>query len=149
MSWLGNVTTSFAKWATDQISSLVSRVTVVEGKQIFTKKFISAQQTITAAGQLVIPHGLGVVPELVTATLVCITAEQGYAVGARIPAQVTQVATSALDNKGGSIQLDTTNLTVRFGNAGGASNYDTVHATTGAAVGLSNANWQIIYKAYA
>lgn len=139
----------FVKWATDQINSLVGRMTTAEGKLVVTKVYTSPQQTITAAGGLTLAHGLGVVPKFVTAQLVCTVAENGYAIGDTLQCVVTEIATSALDGKGHVIKVDATNITVRFGSAGGGSNFDAVNATSGAAVGLLNTNWKVVYTAYA
>lgn len=115
----------------------------------FTKEFISAQQTITTAGLLTLAHGLGVAPKVIMPVLVCTTAESGYSVGNTIPCPYTAVSTSANDNFGASIDFsDPTNILVRYGSAG-AGVFLYTHKTTGALVGLTNANWRLVMRAWA
>jgi hypothetical protein len=108
-----------------------------------SKRFESANQVITAAGLLTIPHGLGAVPDVVTVVLECVTAEYGYSVGDLVLLSPSERATGF----NLSIRVTPTNLVVRF--ASSATALIVIHATTGAGVALTNANWRIRFKALA
>lgn len=108
-------------------------------------KFTSAEQTITAAGSLTIPHGLGTADLMVQARLICKTAEGGYSIGDEVVVN-NSINTSA-NPQGQSIVPDATNLNIRFGS--NASTYDILDKTTGAEFNITNANWKLIVKAWA
>lgn len=101
-----------------------------------------ADQTITAAGALTLAHGLGRVPAIVSAQLVCQTGELGYTAGQVVAWGGTQDVTFVANtNAGYSAILDSTNLTIRFGSD--TSTFSIPHATTGVATTITNANWKI------
>jgi len=109
----------------------------------FSNLFTSTAQTITTAGQLVIPHGLTKKPVLVAAYMTCVTGELGYTSGDEIAANVAgDVGTGSW---GMSVLLDATNLTVRFG----ASGMIATHKTTGVGTLITNGNWTITFRAWA
>lgn len=114
----------------------------------FTKSFVSAEQTITAAGTLSLAHGLAEPPRLMEPVMICKTAENGYSVNDIIPANLS-VSSSASDNFGASFEISgSTNIVIRFGN-NPVSSFLALNKTTGAAVALTNANWRLIVRAYA
>lgn len=114
---------------------------------IFTKSYVSAEQTITAAGTLTLAHGLGEPPKLVAPVLICKTAEFGYSIGDIIPMPPGQ-STAALNNFGASIEISgSTNIVIRYGAA--ATSFLGVNKTTGNTEVLTNANWRLIMRAYA
>ncbi|TIR24033.1 MAG: hypothetical protein E5X34_13340 [Mesorhizobium sp.] len=102
----------------------------------------SAQQTITNAGQLILAHGLGIKPKIVTAVLVCQTAELGYSVGDEA---FIAVANMFGTPKGLSCVPDATNLTVRYGSGG----LELLNKTTGNSTAITNANWKFVIRAWA
>jgi hypothetical protein len=107
--------------------------------------YLSDAQTITTAGQLVLAHGLGAVPELLSYRLVCVTDEAGYVAGNVIP--VDFATSSATTNAVNTAKIDATNITVRFSDA---TNCFTVgHATTGVLTALTNSKWQLQVRAWA
>lgn len=109
----------------------------------FSNLFTSTAQTITTAGQLVIPHGLTKKPVLVAAYMTCVTGELGYTSGDEIAVNVAgDVGTGSW---GMSVLLDATNLTVRFG----ASGMIATHKTTGVGTLITNGNWTITFRAWA
>lgn len=111
----------------------------------FTKSFSSAQQTITSGGTVTIPHGLGVKPTLVQYVLQCITAEAGYSVGA----EVWQVQANPGTTFGSlPMVIDATNIVVRYG-ANSTSFWAGNFGTGAGAVGLTNANWRLVVRAWA
>jgi hypothetical protein len=109
-----------------------------------TKGYLSAEQTITSAGLIILPHGLGVKPKLMQLSLVCKTAEAGYLVGEEVVVSVNQTATAA--DRHTSIRIDATNITIRFSST--ATAFYVANATTGAGAALTNANWRLVVSAY-
>jgi hypothetical protein len=107
--------------------------------------YLSAAQTITSAGQLVLAHGLGAIPELISYRLTCVTAEAGYVAGNVIPVDFT--ATSATTDAINTAKIDATNITIRFSDA--TNCFAVGHATTGVLTALTNANWQLLVRAWA
>lgn len=110
----------------------------------FTKEYVSPEQTITSAGLLTLPHGLGVAPKLWMRYLVCKTAELGYSVGDIVDVTHTQDTTSAW---GLSIVPDATNLVGRYGAFTGV--FYVLHKTTGNPTTIANANWRLVIRAWA
>lgn len=111
---------------------------------IFQKSYTSGNQTITAAGQLVLAHSLGAQPKLVQLFFKNLTTENGYSVGDELMAAPGPVTSSATD-RGLSVVTDATNVTVRYS----ANAQLVIHKTTGVMVTLTPANWALIVRAYA
>jgi hypothetical protein len=113
---------------------------------IFSKGYDSGDQTITAAGLLTLPHGLGVAPKTIDAFLKCATADVGYS-----PGDVLHDSGSSnfdgTNSRGVGIYSDATNVYVRFGSA--TNTFGIIHKTTGALGGITNANWRYIVRAFA
>jgi hypothetical protein len=110
-------------------------------------KFVSSEQTITAAGSLTLPHGLGVAPTLFQLFLICKTAELNYSVNDEVPISVSSFTTSVGDNYGVQMTPDATNLNLRFGSR--ASVFFLNNKTTGAGAAITPASWRLIVKAVA
>lgn len=106
--------------------------------------FVSSEQVITTGGSLTIAHGLGAIPTLVQARLVCQSAEEGYSVGDELIVNNLLNSTGG-GNDGQALMLDATNINIRFGNASPV--YDILNFSTGNAVSITNANWRL--KVYA
>jgi len=105
--------------------------------------FTSAEQTITSAGTITVTHGLGVVPDLVETYAICKTAEQGFAVGDLVRVEFTGSSTTV--TRANSIWADNTSLRVRYSDV--TNCFTMANKTTGAFIGLTNANWRLILKA--
>lgn len=110
----------------------------------FVNSYISSAQTITAAGALTLAHGLGAIPTLVTSFLECQTSEGNYSQGDLV--YVPGGSTSG-SSQGVSIIPDATNLNVRFGLS--ANTFSLLNKTTGGVFDITNANWKIIFSAWA
>lgn len=108
-------------------------------------KFTSTDQTITAAGQLTIAHGLGAIPFDYMIELVNTTAEHNYSIGNTTRPQFVQYSITG-NGKGVSIVPDSTNLVVRFGND--ANTFNVLDKTTGAEAEITNASWDLRIKAW-
>lgn len=109
----------------------------------FSQAFTSTNQTVTTAGQLVLAHGFGVVPELVQMRLECLTAEDGYSIGDFVIVDSMHNTAS----QGASIVIDATNVTIRMGSSAAA--FTIANKTTGTFVGITNTRWELIVKAWA
>lgn len=112
------------------------------------KVYVSAQQAITSGGALTLAHGLGVVPGLITATIVCQTAELGYSVGDPlfVGASPLSLGTGSA-GFGITVVADATNLNIRYGSS--SSVFITNHKTSGNSVYLNNPNWKLVVRASA
>lgn len=111
----------------------------------FSNYFSSTAQTITAAGTLTIAHGFGRKPAYVWAVLKCTSTEFGYAVNDEIFRPVGTEDLGGVDGYGCEVIADGTNLYIRFGS--GATTFRAINFTTGQAGGLTNAKWQVIFRA--
>lgn len=109
---------------------------------VLTESYTSSAQTITSAGPLTLAHGLSGKPEKVVLWLKCTTAEYGYAVGDETPVSVS----ASLGNLGISIVADSTNINIRYGSA--ANTFYITDHSSGVGVGATNANWNLIVKAW-
>jgi len=107
--------------------------------------YVSTDQTITSGGLLTLAHGLGVQPKMVMIELVCVTAENGFAISDVI--MVGYAATTSGTNRNNAIYYDATNINVRFSNEANCFTY--ANRTTGNAVSLTNANWNLRVRAFA
>ena len=112
-----------------------------------TKGFESAEQTITAAGALTLAHGLGVEPKLFQVMLVCKTAESGYSINDKVSVASGASYAGGANARGVSIVPDTTNLNVRFGAETGV--FQIANKSSGVLVGITNANWKAVFRAWA
>lgn len=113
---------------------------------VFSKAFASSQQTITGGGLLTLAHSLGVAPKLISAYLVCQTAELGYAVNDQV--EVSLVVNSTAGNtRANGVYFDATNVYVRFFNGGGV--FTIANKTTGNTSTITDANWKLVVRAYA
>jgi len=121
--------------------------------------FRSAEQTITSAGQIILPHGLvGVTDPALIQIWVYIknlTAEAGYSQGDMllVPACQTTGAYTYPNLSGTQSTIglyivpDATNLTGRFANQGTTGMWFIANKTTGVSFGITNANWSVIIVA--
>lgn len=107
-----------------------------------TAWFTSSGNALSAGGTTGnLAHGLGAIPNVVVAELVCTTGEHGYTVG-----QVIQVPIGVdASNRGISIIKDATNIVARYGSGSGIMAYP--HATTGAGSQLTFTSWTLTLRA--
>ncbi len=111
---------------------------------ILVEKSNIADQVITAAGQLVLPHGLAAVPIVIIVQLVCQVADLNYSIGDVIQIGYDQESTT---NRGISVVPDATNLTIRFGSS--VTTFTLLDKTSGARSAATNASWQLRITCYA
>lgn len=110
-----------------------------------TQSFTSSDQTITSAGQLILAHGLGTIPLIVQHFLVNGTGEHGYSAG-----DVVQIGNFGDDfdrNRGMSVVVDATNITIRFGSL--AQVFNVIDKDDGTIATATNASWSLRVRAFA
>jgi len=141
----GNQLNPVAIWVQNLIDSLKAAFALVPTAIAFTKSFTSSDQVITSGGVLTIAHGLGAIPFDVAAFLVNQTAELGYSIGDVLKIDAGPHADGTAQ-KNQAIVPDATNLNVRFGVD--SPTYNIIRKDTGAAAGITNANWKLRLKAW-
>lgn len=110
----------------------------------FSKSFVSSNQTITSAGQIVLAHGFAIRPRIVTYELECLTAEGGYSIGDFVGVDFS--SSSVGNNAYNNPVLDTTNITIRYSDD--VNVFRIANKTTGASFPINNANWKLIVSAW-
>lgn len=105
-------------------------------------KFVSAEQTLPVNSELVIPHGLGANPDLVTLTLRCVTADLTFNPEDTLMIPGTGGFFSANPDRGISLKIDATNLTTITGTS------LMVMAPTHFTGAITFSRWRVTYKAY-
>ena len=109
-------------------------------------EFVSAGQTLTAAGSLTLAHGLPAAPKLIQARLICTTAEHNYSINDELMISLDEQSSSSVINYGMSVVPDATNINVRFGS--NASIFLILDKTTGAGASLTPGRWELIVRAW-
>lgn len=108
----------------------------------FQTSYDSGEQTITSAGALNLSHSLGAKPSVVSASLICKTAEAGFSIGD----EVMVTTWGGGSNQGFACRITTSQLQIRFGSD--STVFTVSHMTTGAATILTNSNWRLRLRAY-
>lgn len=112
-------------------------------------EYASAEQTITSGGTLTLTHGLGSRPKLLSYSLVCKEADQGFSVGDEVDVNggdSSQPGSSRYDGGFSSI-LGVSNIDIKYGVA--TSVFGAIHPSTGLLSGLTNGRWRLIVRAWA
>jgi hypothetical protein len=110
------------------------------------KPYVSAAQTITAAGALTLAHGLGATPTVFQVILKCVSTELNYSVNDLV---VCGNLADFSKNYGVSIVPDATNLNIRYavGTTSDAT-FGIPNKTTGSVNSITNAKWNAIFYAW-
>ena len=110
-------------------------------------RFESAEQSIVPGGTVTVAHGLGAVPGLAQATLVCKTSEHGFAVGRRIVLGQTSILSG--NNRVNILDFDGTDLSFTFSEYSNpfVATVKNSGSTTGTAVLLTNSRWRLVLSA--
>lgn len=138
---------TFAAAASNKFASSESIKAYIDNQSVLSKSFTSTEKTITAAGALVLVHGLSSVPYLIMPYLICKTAEFGYSVGDQVLINPAGNDPAGNNDKGASIVPDATNINIRYGSF--ASVFGIIRKDTGAATNITAANWKLIIRAWA
>ena len=101
---------------------------------------------MTANSTITLTHGLGSVPEIVTLILTCTITDAGYAVGDQITIPVNNGQTYSSNNYGYSTQISSTQIIIRIVN--GAGPLVIINKSTRALAALTEANWNLLVRAY-
>ena len=133
---------------TSTTESLVSPAKVkaaISSSVVFSAAYISAEQTITAGGLLTLTHGLGAMPSLIQARLVCKSSDLGYSVNDEV---IVNNHTNAVSNAsyGQSLEASSTTISVGFGQG---NVYQLLNKSTGAAALITPASWSLVVRAWA
>lgn len=110
------------------------------------RSFVSAQQTITAAGSLTLAHSLTVTPKLVECRLVCVSGEHNFSTNDILIVNPNTNAASA-NARGLALTVDATNCNVRFGSD--ANTFESFDFTSGNVAALTNSSWRLQVRAWA
>lgn len=111
----------------------------------FSKAFTSTNIVITAAATTTQTHGLGGIPTLVQARLICTSADDSYSVNDEVPISLN--GTDGALNTGAAVVADATTLTIRFGQNPGAS-FAILDKTGGTASQIDNTKWVFVIRAW-
>jgi len=106
--------------------------------------YTSTGQTITSAGALTLAHGLGAVPKIIQARLVCGTTDLGYSVSDEVCVDFGPLANDS--SRGVSVVPDATNLNIRFGSDSSA--FSLLNKGTGGVGNITNSSWTIKFLAF-
>lgn len=135
-----------------QVNSAANGVQWGAISQAISRYFESAQQTITASGTLTLAHGLGAVPKIIQAHLVCLTADVGYAVGDRVEVATSIGAyySSTDGNYAANMTVipDATNLTVLM-STGTFYLHNKSSLSTRGPSKITAASWKLVLRAAA
>ncbi|WP_320179664.1 pyocin knob domain-containing protein [Roseovarius pacificus] len=111
-----------------------------------TEKYKSTQQSITTGGSVTVNHGLSGEPEFMFLDAICVTANNGYSVGDRIPMGTTWPRGSGVSNRRTIHAIPTlTQILLQAGTADflqGVTKDGTGDAT------LSLSDWEFVVRAY-
>ena len=114
----------------------------------FTKEYVSAEQTITAAGALTLAHGLGATPKLTQCSFVCKTADGGYSIGDVVDYMTFDYfATGGPGVIGVAVVRGAANIEVRY--SSNPNVFVLIHKTTGAVHIPTLASWRLVVRAWA
>jgi len=113
---------------------------------VFTENFVSSEQTLTAQGTLTLAHSLSSKPLLMSAHIICKTAEFGYSIGDEV--EVSNILDAA-NNGGFSMHPDATNLEIQYGQLSTVFRVLKRSATVGQTTNITAANWKFVAKAWA
>jgi hypothetical protein len=126
----------------------VTRIESGSSGALISKQYESSAQTITSAGSLTLAHGLGSDPLIIYAYLVCLSADNNYSIGDKVPISIDMNNDQSTTSRGISVVFDSTNLNVRFGAQVG-SLFLMLNKNSGARGSATNTKWSIIFRAYA
>lgn len=108
-------------------------------------RYVSPEVAISAGASFGGTHGLGVMPYVVSAIMVCKTADAGYAIGDRVYIPGYPHGAGGTTT-GCTVGASTTNA---FGIISATNTVNLLHKTTGAAGAATTTNWRIVVECLA
>jgi len=112
-----------------------------------TQTYVStATVNMTPNTTLTFTHGLGSVPEVVSYTLTCTSADAGYAVGDKIQIPLNNGESYSSNSYGYTTQISTTDIKVAVVN--GAGPLVIVNKSSRALTALDETKWTLVVQAY-
>jgi hypothetical protein len=116
----------------------------LKGALGFSNFYVSSDVSIVLGSTLSFTHGLAIVPVKVLTTLVCVTADRGYAVGEEVelPSEISNITDGITTSRNGTI-IHVTVSTNSFG-----FYVKRKDAPVGGLASLTPANWQIRVRAW-
>jgi hypothetical protein len=110
-------------------------------------RFMSAEFAVPTTGAFAsvsVLHGLGTVPIMARAVIVCRTAEAGYQVDDEVDVSGVFATVSAIN---AGVAVNAASITLI--NLGGTTNWNIGNRTNGALVVITKANWRVKFYAMA
>jgi len=112
-----------------------------------TQTYVStATVNMTANTTLTFSHGLGAVPEVISYTLTCTTADAGYVVGEKIQIPLNNGESYKSTDYGYTTLVSSSTITITVVNGGGP--IVIVNKTTRALAALTESSWTLVVQAY-
>ena len=146
---LSVVTTGFRFFGLSGVAGIWPDINEIESsKSIGPRKFETPEITIAQASAFTFPHGLGVVPDIFQARVICKIAEEGYSVGEEVLINIAgndPGTGGTTENNGIMILPDSTDIFGFFGND--PTPIRIFNKSTGNVFNCTNANWRLIIKA--
>ncbi|WP_055128531.1 hypothetical protein [Pseudomonas mediterranea] len=127
-----------------------ANITIPSGG-VFSASYVSPNQTIAVSGRINLSHGLGAVPTVFFARLVCINAASGYAVGTEIDIGPIINTQPASDTWGYQVWVTSTTISVQFPNNPLATMFPALiisGRTQGGTTWLDATEWAIKFYAF-
>lgn len=111
------------------------------------KEYTSSQLSITSAGTVTLTHNLGSAPKMVSFSLVCAIAEQGYSVGDVLEGIGFYSSANLTFQRGIALVPNSTEIFCRYGSE--SSVFGHLNKSNGTYVAFTNANWRVVVRAWA
>jgi hypothetical protein len=107
-----------------------------------TAKYISPEQAITLNADVTLAHSLGGRPSVLTAHLVCKTAELGYSVNDEVEMPLTELG--PVSGLGITARANATQVLVRFSSVG----VGIMSLANGSTTSITPTSWRLVVRAY-
>jgi len=109
---------------------------------VISKEYRSPNQVITPGGSITLAHGLGEIPKLTQAFIVCVTADRGASPGdvVSVAIHLDQGPTGS-GNRGSELRMDASNIYVQLATSGPFKNIGSLE--------YANSSWLFFVRAFA
>lgn len=120
----------------------------VNANLLGTAPYTSSELSISTAASATLTHGLGTVPKLVLASLICKSSEYGYTTGMSVPIMTNFVSTGSSQYFGLGLALTTTSIVYQMGNNAPPFYVYQITGTPGSPAAITSASWRLVIEAY-